>query len=93
MPTTKQREQTRDLEHHQRDTLNALIGEQVLHALGKPPDLFQVQVRRLWENHYRLNVLTGADAASVKVANSYFLKADSDGNIIESNPKIIKQYL
>jgi hypothetical protein len=92
VPTTQQREQRKDLDQHKRETLNNLIGEQVLHTLGRPGDLFKVQVRPLWENHYRVNVLIGPDAASVKVANSFFLNADSDGNIGQSTPEITKQY-
>ena len=50
-----------------------------------------VQVRLLWGNYYRVNVCLGPDAASVKVAQSYFLKVDGDGNIVESTPKITRQ--
>ena len=92
MQTKPPREQHIDLERHKRETLNALIGERVIHTLGEPADLLQVQVRRLWENYYRVNILIGADAASGKVANSYFLQADGDGNILQSTPKILKQY-
>jgi len=42
--------------------------------------LHKVQVRRLWDDHYRVNVLIGEDAASAKIANSYFVEADGDGN-------------
>ncbi len=92
MPTTLKREPQKDMERHQRETLHALIGQQLIHSLGKPGDLLQVQVRQLWEDYFRVNVLTGRDIASVKIANSYFVKADSDGNIVESSPKITKQY-
>jgi hypothetical protein len=92
MPATQEREQLKDLEQHRRDTLNTLIGEQVIHSLGEPGDLLQLQVRRLWEDHFRVNVLIGRDITSFKIANSYFVKADSDGNIVESNPKITKKY-
>ena len=92
MQTKPPSEQHIDLERHKRETLNALIGERVIHTLGEPGDLLQVQVRRLWENHYRVNILIGADVASGKVANSYFLLAADDGNILQSTPKILKQY-
>ncbi len=91
MPTTQQPEQPKDLEQHKRDTLNALIGEQLILTLGEPRDLLKVQVRLLWENWYRVNVLIGEGATSARIANSYFVKADSDGNIVESNPKITRQ--
>ena len=79
-------------EQHKRETLNALIGEQVIHTLGVPDGLHNVQVRRLWKDHYRVNVLIGQDVASTKIANSYFVQVDGDGNIVESSPKITKRY-
>jgi hypothetical protein len=91
-PTTPKREQHEDLEHHRRAALNALMGEQVMYALGEPGGLYQVQVRPLWEDHYRVNVFVGVDAASAKVAHSYFLVADRDGKIVASTPKITKTY-
>jgi hypothetical protein len=39
-----------------------------------------------------VNILVGLDAASAKVAHSYFLVADSDGNVLASTPKITRQY-
>ncbi len=90
MPTKQQREQDSDLEQHKGETLQALIEEQVIHRLGKPLGVRKVQVRRLWENHYRVNVLTGDSAISAKIANSYFVRADSDGNIVDSNPEMTK---
>ena len=39
-----------------------------------------------------LNVFVGVDAVSAKVAHSYFLVADGDGNFLGSTPKITKQY-
>jgi hypothetical protein len=92
MPTTQEREQLRDLKQHRRDTLNALIGEQLIHTLGAPGDLLKVQVRRLWANKYRVNIFVGVDVVTAKVAHSYFLSVDANGNIMESTPKITKQY-
>ena len=89
---TQEREQSEGLERDKRETLNALVGEQVLHALGEPSDLLKVQVRPLWEDTYRVNVFAGANAASARVAHSYFVVADGDGNILESTPKVRRQY-
>jgi hypothetical protein len=61
-------------------------------SLGAPGDLLTVQVRPLWANHYRVNVFVGVDVVTAKVAHSYFLTADANGNITESTPKINKQY-
>jgi hypothetical protein len=87
----EQRERREDLEQHRGETRNALIGEQVLHALGRPSDLLIVQVRPLWESRYRVNVFVGPDHMSARVANSFFLQADDDGNIIASTPPIVRQ--
>ena len=88
MPTNQQEKQHRDQEKQEFNELNALIGRHVMGTLGQQADLHKVQVRRLWENYYRVNILVGLDATSAKVAHSYFLKVDGDGNIIESTPNI-----
>ena len=88
MPTNQQERQHRDQEKQECNELNAMIGKHVMGTLGPPGDLHKVQVRHLWENYYRVNILVGPDAASAKVAHSYFLKVDGDGNIIESTPNI-----
>src|SRR5947209_7278269 len=92
VPATPEREPSVGLEGHKREMLSALIGEQVLHALGEPGDLLKVQVRPLWGGTYRVNVFVGVNAASARVANSYFVVADGDGNILESTPKVRRQY-
>ncbi|HEY1860198.1 MAG TPA: hypothetical protein VGG61_07580 [Gemmataceae bacterium] len=75
--------------HHR---LDAAISKQVLLGLGQPEGLHLVQVRFLWEDHYRVNVFVGVDAASAKVAHSYFLVADGAGKILASTPKIMSRY-
>jgi hypothetical protein len=90
MPTKQQREQDRDLEQHKTEALRSLVEEQAIHRLGKPVGLRNMQVRRLWENRYRVNVIVGENAVSAKIAKSYFVKSDSDGNIVDSNPAMTK---
>jgi hypothetical protein len=93
MPNELQCEQPKDmLQEDEREALDNLIREQVVQALGKPIDLRNVQIRKLWKNHYRVNVIVGANAGSVTVANSYFVVIDSDGGVIAATPKITKQY-
>jgi len=92
MATKQQREQRQDMEQHRRETHNALIGEQVIHTLGRPGRLFKVQVRPLWENYYRVNILIGEEAVSARIANSFFVEADGDGNIAKTTPQITTQY-
>lgn len=91
MPTTTI-EPKNELAEHQRETLATLISEQVMHTLGKPIGRHTVQVRLLWEDHYRVNIFVGDDAISSKMRNSFFLHADGDGNIVTSNPRITRQY-
>ena len=71
---------------------NNLVREQVVHALGKPTDLRDVQVKKLWADHYRVNILVGPNPASIRVAHSYFVVIDSEGSLIASTPEITKQY-
>jgi hypothetical protein len=92
MSMTKQIEQHEGKEPQQREALDTPIQLQILHTLGSPDHLIKVQVRQLWTNHYRVNVYVGLDAASAKVANSYFLVVDGEGTILTSNPKITRHY-
>jgi hypothetical protein len=90
--TTGKQAQQDNLELHKREALNALIGEQVIHILGKPRDLVKLQVRPLWEDNYRVNVYVGVDVASARVAHSFFVVASSDGNVLASTPQIARHY-
>lgn len=92
MPPNQQEKQHMDQEKQERQKLIAMIGKFVLGTLGQPGDLHRVQVRHLWGDHYRVNVLVGADAACAKVAHSYFLEVDHDGKIIASSPEITGKY-
>ena len=93
MPNKVQTEQPRDgMEPDRREALNNLIREQVIHALGTPIDLRDVHVRKVWGKHYRVNVIVGPNASSVRIANSYFVVIDSDGSVISTTPKITKQH-
>ena len=92
MTTKPQEKRPTEQEKQERQQRNALIGQHVIHTLGQPADFHRVQVQPLWQDRYRVNVLVGMDAASAKVVHSYFLVTDSDGNIVESTPKITKQY-
>jgi hypothetical protein len=74
------------------ERIRSQIGGHVLQALGKPGGLRAVEVRPLWERHYRVNVLVGGDAGSVSVAHSYFLEADGAGVIVEATPDIVRKY-
>ena len=68
------------------------IRTRVLAALGRPDQPFRVAVVPLWGDHFRVNVVTGADPGSVRIPHSYFVSADARGNIIASTPSIRREY-
>jgi hypothetical protein len=72
--------------------LEAAVRDNVLSGLGSPPGLQRVQVRRVWGDCYRVNVFVGAGAASLRVAHSFFLRADEDGKVLASSPAITRLY-
>ena len=81
MPTMQIDEPQMDPKNQQTVQRHADIAAKLLLLLGKPGDFHSVQVRHLWGDHFRVNVLVGVDAASVKVAQSFFLEAGGDGTI------------
>jgi hypothetical protein len=91
MPATPHTKPTADREAGQ-EHLNGVIGDRVIHALGRPADRYRVQVRRLWGDRYRVNVLVGGDVTTTTVAHSYFLVADGDGNISATTPALTRRY-
>jgi hypothetical protein len=92
MPPKPQEKQSTAQQRQEQQNLATAIGRQVLHALGEPGNFLGVQVRSLWEGHFRANVLVGIDSASARVAHSYFLVADDEGNILTSAPEMLRRY-
>jgi len=92
MPTKEQGKHQAKLAKQTHEKRRGVLVGQLLQALGQPGTLYRVEVRHLWEDHYRANVFVGADAASTRVAHSFFLEVDEDGNIIASAPEITRQY-
>jgi len=91
MPAKKQSEQPATELKENQQAQNAEIGKHVLRVLGQPANLCRIQVWRLWEDHYWVNVLVG-ELATTRVAHSYFLVTDGGGNIVASTPEIKRQY-
>ena len=79
-------------ESHAGERFYAVILQQVIHQLGQPPGRNRIQVRKLWDDRYRVNILTGPDASSETIAHSFFLVTDDDGTIVAATPRITKQY-
>src|SRR4051812_37118642 len=57
MATTQQREQDKNREIGEQQRRRALVRGQVIRTLGTPGDLYDVQVRSLWDDNYRVNIL------------------------------------
>ena len=91
MPGTAGAQKDTGRDNHRRERLNAAVGRLVLAALGGPGGTHAVQVRPLWGDFYRVNVLVGKDAASLTVADSYFLEVDGDGKLVTSTPALGKR--
>ena len=92
VPTLPQGGDSQAGEGPPRPTKDAAIRAGVIGSLGRPESLYQVTIRPLWDGHNRVNVWTGADATSARVAYSYFVAADDNGVIASSIPKITRQY-
>jgi hypothetical protein len=67
------------------------LGRTVITTIGRPVDFFRVTVVHLWENRYRVNVLTGTDISKLTIAHSYFVAADENGNVLESTPPLTRR--
>lgn len=64
----------------------AAVRAAVLAALGRPPGLYELSVRRLWDGHFRVNVLVGPDAVNSRIAHSYFVAVADDGRVTADPP-------
>ena len=91
MPTKQHDNRPADAEAGGHERRSAAIAGRVLHARGLAGALRRVEVRPLWDGHYRVNVLVGEDAASVRIAHSFFVVTDGDGAILASTPQITRQ--
>lgn len=92
MATKQQDKQHAEQEYQKHEQRSALIGGHVIRVLGQPEGLRRVDVRQLWEHHYRVNVLVGVSTACARVAHSYFLVTDTEGNVMTAEPKLSREY-
>jgi hypothetical protein len=92
MTTTQRAERQRQEEVATTERLAALIRQQVLQILGTPPGWHAVQVRPLWGDYFRVNVLTGENITCFTIDHSFFLLTDGEGGVIESSPPMVKRY-
>ncbi|HZU36447.1 MAG TPA: hypothetical protein VFA18_11090 [Gemmataceae bacterium] len=93
MPPSQPQQAKPHTEHaRQTKQLHAMIGHQVIQTLGQARNLHKLQVHHLWGHCYRVNIVVGKDPLSVKIAHSFFLEVDGEGNILTSTPRITRHY-
>lgn len=92
MPSPRLLDGESNPDESKRDAVCDSIRKQLFLSLGKPTNLLTVQVRPVGGQNYRVNVVVGTDFSSTRIANSYFLKADAEGNILTSSPEIVSLY-
>jgi len=74
----------------------AAIRQKVLKRLGKPKNLMKVEVSKLWEKTYRVNVwiqyLSENDVTQkYEICDSFFAKVTKNG-VLKTEPIIVKKY-
>lgn len=81
-----------DVEHEDANRSPAAICRHVMAVLGRPADFLRITARQVSGENYRVNVVAGPDVSSSRIAHSYFITADADGNVKQSSPALVKQY-
>ena len=72
--------------------LATAISRAVMTGLGRPDDLLEVTVRQVAGHNYRVNVVTGPDPTAARIAHSFFVTADDQGNVVGSTPPLARCY-
>lgn len=96
----KQSEQAhQEVEGVNKKEIKSFIEEQVLNKLGKPNNLNFIKSGNVFDNRWRVDVWCYYDSTNTmmptkcsKIFHSYFIHVDEDGKIINSSPKIVKEY-
>lgn len=70
----------------------AAVAASVLRILGRPQEKIRIDVHPLWNNRYRVNVLLGEESTYTRIAHSYFVSTDADGNVLTATPPILRAY-
>jgi hypothetical protein len=86
---TKQQTEPGRLKHEQR---SAEIGVEIIRLLGRPEGLRRVDVRELWDCHFRVNVVVGPNNAAPRLAHSFFVVTDEKGKVLSAEPKVDRLY-
>jgi hypothetical protein len=70
----------------------ARIVQSVMAALGRPSDFLRATVTEVRTDTFRVNVVTGPDAAAARIAHSFFVTVDENGAVTNSSPAVVKSY-
>ena len=89
-PEVLAREQA-DKQQRASDVIAKRVGDNILLGLGRPSNLVHIQVKRLWESAYRVNVLIGV-LLDATIQHSYFVKTNEEGEIVTTNPRVKRIY-
>lgn len=69
------------------------LENQILKALGNPPNLYKVQIVNVgdqkWRANVRVTVPSDNTVTITKIAHSYYLKTDEKGKL--TNPEVIEK--
>ena len=68
------------------------VGRAVLTALGRPAEFLRVTATRVGDTGHRVNVIVGGDPTLARIAHSFFVTTDADGNVTCSTPPIVRSY-
>ena len=89
---TQQLDRDRGVNPQSQDMMDDLLRKHVIRSLGSPGNLLKMQVKPIGGDRYRVNVFVGKDASSGRIAHSFFLTTDEEGNILASSPEIVRLY-
>lgn len=79
--------ETKDVDHTDK------IKSQVLEKIGNPPRLYRIEVSKHHNRNYRVNIWQRSEPeknTSPTIALSYYLKLSDTGEIISSDPPLVK---
>lgn len=86
-----------NIKSQESDKKHTQIITKVFDKLGKPKDLMKYFVRNIYQNRYRVNIIRKDPDQTLcfeagKITDSFFIQLSQDGEIVYSNPEIIRRY-
>lgn len=83
-------------EELQEKKTKAIIEKYILDNLGRPKNYYQTQVKPLWANFYRVNIVIAIKekesmVVEYSISDSFFMKLE-EGEVVTCEPKIQRRY-